>query len=214
MNLLEKYQTEIVPELQKEMGVKSLMAVPRIVKVIINIGLKEAKDDKKLIDIVGEQLKIISGQKPKLCRAKKSIAGFKLAKGQPIGLSVTLRSGKAFAFLEKLFRIVLPRVRDFSGVNSKSFDGNGNYNLGISEQIVFSEIDFSKIDKTRGLQITITTNTNDDQRARLLLEKLGMPFAHVYTERSERAQGEPFAHDAQGKPFDQAQSKPFTKEVK
>jgi len=213
MNLLEKYQTEIVPELQKELGVKSLMAVPRIVKVIINIGLKEAKDDKKLIDIVGEQLKTISGQKPKLCRAKKSIAGFKLAKGQPIGLSVTLRSGKAFAFLEKLFRIVLPRVRDFSGVNSKSFDGNGNYNLGINEQIVFSEIDFSKIDKTRGLQITIATNTNDDKKAKLLLEKLGMPFAHVYTEQGERAQGKPFAHvyTEQG---ERAQGKPFAKEVK
>lgn len=177
MNLLEKYQQEIIPDLQKEMGVKSRMAVPKIIKVVINIGLKEAKDDKKLIDLVGDQLQIISGQKPKLCRAKKSIAGFKLSKGQPIGLAVTLRGKRALFFLEKLFAIVLPRVRDFSGVNPSGFDGHGNYSLGISEQIVFSEIDFAKIDKTRGLQVTIVTDTNDDKLAKLLLEKLGMPFA-------------------------------------
>lgn len=177
MNLQEKYQKEIVPDLQKEMGVKSRMAVPKILKVVINVGLKDAKDDKKLIDLVGDQLKTISGQKPKLCRAKKSIAGFKLGKGQPIGLAVTLRGNRAFSFLEKLFTIVLPRVRDFSGVNLNAFDGQGNYSLGISEQIVFSEIDFAKIDKARGLQITIVTNTQDDKLSKLLLEKLGMPFA-------------------------------------
>lgn len=184
MTLQEKYQKEIVPELKKELGVSSPMAVPRITKVVINIGLKEAKDDKKIIEIVSEQLSIISGQKPRLCRAKKSIAEFKLGKGQPIGLSVTLRGKRAFAFLEKLFAIVLPRVRDFSGVSRTGFDGNGNYNFGITEQIVFSEIDFSKIDKTRGLEITVVTSTKNDEHARLLLTKLGMPFAHV--------QGEPF----------------------
>lgn len=177
MTLFEKYQQEIIPQLKKEMKLGSVMAVPRINKVVINVGLKDAKDDKKLIDIVGEQLSIITGQKPRVCRAKKSIAGFKLGKNQPIGLMVTLRGRKAFIFLEKLFKIVLPRVRDFAGVNPNSFDGNGNYSLGISEQVVFSEIDFIKIDKTRGLQITIDTNTKDNKKAKLLLEKLGMPFS-------------------------------------
>ncbi len=176
MNLNEKYQKEIVPSLQKKLGVKSPMAVPRIIKVVINIGLKEAKDDKKILDVVGAQISAISGQKPKINRARKSIAGFKLGKGQPIGMSVTLRGGRAYNFLEKLFAIVLPRVRDFSGVGTNCFDGDGNYNLGISEQIVFSEIDFAKIDKVRGLQITIVTNAKDDKKARLLLEELGMPF--------------------------------------
>lgn len=178
MNLKEKYRKVIVPKLIKELGVKSPLAVPRITKVVLNIGLKEAKDDKKVIELAGEQLSAISGQKPKVCRATKSIAGFKLGKGQPIGLSVTLRGERAFVFLEKLFTIVLPRVRDFGGVSPKSFDGNGNYSLGISEQIVFSEIEFSKIDKIRGLEITIVTNAKDDKKAKLLLEKLGMPFAH------------------------------------
>jgi len=179
MSLLEKYKKEIAPEIQKELGLKSIMAVPRIEKVVINIGLKEAKDDKKLLDLVGDQLQTISGQKPKICRAKKSIAGFKLARGQPIGMAVTIRGKRAFAFLEKLFKIVLPRVRDFSGVSSKSFDRNGNYSLGINEQIVFPEIDFSKIDKVRGLQITIVTTADDDKKAKLLLEKLGIPFSKL-----------------------------------
>lgn len=176
MNLLDKYKKEITPTLKEKLKVKSIMAVPRIVKVVVNVGVKEAKDDKKLLDIVGAQLQTITGQKPRINKAKKSIAEFKLGKGQPIGLSVTMRGQRAYTFMEKLFAIVLPRVRDFSGVSPKAFDGNGNYNLGISEQIVFSEIDFSKIDKTRGLQITIATNAKDDATARLLLEELGMPF--------------------------------------
>jgi large subunit ribosomal protein L5 len=174
---MEKYRQEIVPALQEELGVKSPMAVPRIMKVVLNIGLKEAKDDKKVIEMVADQLMAISGQKPKLCRAKKSIAGFKLSKGQPIGLCVTLRGRRAFAFLEKLFTIVLPRVRDFSGLSASGFDGRGNYSLGISEQIVFPEVDFTKIDKVRGLQITIVTNAGNDEKARRLLTRLGMPFA-------------------------------------
>lgn len=176
MNLYEKYQKEIVPELQKEMGVKSVMAVPRIIKVVINVGLKEAKDDKKVLDFVSAQLAVITGQKAKVCHAKKSIAGFKLGKGQPIGMMVTLRGKRAFAFLEKLFAIVLPRVRDFNGVSLDSFDGSGNYNTGINEQIVFPEIDFGKIDRTRGLEITIVTNAKNDEKAKILLAKLGMPF--------------------------------------
>lgn len=177
MSLFEKYRKEIVAELQKELGVKSPLAVPRILKVVVNVGVKEAKDDKKVIELVSEQLESITGQKPKVCRAKKSIAGFKLGKGQPIGLCVTLRGRRAFDFLEKLFAIVLPRVRDFSGTSLTAFDGRGNYSLGIAEQIVFTEIEFNKIDKTRGLQITIVTNAKNDDEARLLLTKLGMPFA-------------------------------------
>jgi large subunit ribosomal protein L5 len=176
-SLREKYRQEVVPALREELGVESPMAVPRIIKVVLNVGLKEAKDDKKVIDLVADQLSAISGQKPKLCRAKKSIAGFKLSKGQPIGLCVTLRGQRAFAFLEKLFMIVLPRVRDFSGLKVAGFDGRGNYSLGISEQIVFPEVDFTKIDKVRGLQITIVTNAGNDEKARILLTKLGMPLA-------------------------------------
>lgn len=184
VNLFEKYQNEVIPALQKELRVKSVMAVPRVVKVVLNVGLKEAKDDKKVLDTVGEQLMNISGQKPKICRAKKSIAGFKLGKNQPIGLSVTLRGKRAFDFLEKLFAIVLPRVRDFNGVSPDSFDGNGNFSLGIAEQTVFAEIDFAKVEKNIGLEVTIVTNTKDDDKAKLLLEKLGMPFV--------KTQGKPF----------------------
>jgi len=143
------------------------------------MGLKEAKDDKKILEVVAAQLSSISGQKPKVNKAKKSIAGFKLGKGQEIGLSVTLRDKRAYTFLEKLFAIVLPRVRDFNGVKRQGFDGNGNYNLGINEQIVFSEINFAKIDKARGLQITIVTNARDDEKAKLLLKELGMPFEKI-----------------------------------
>jgi large subunit ribosomal protein L5 len=175
-SLLDKYRKEIVPSLQQELGMKSPMAVPRVIKVVLNIGLKEAKEDKKVIEAASDQLATISGQRPKLCRAKKSIAGFKLAKGQPIGLCVTLRGQRAFTFLEKLFTIVLPRVRDFNGLSPLGFDGRGNYSLGISEQIVFPEIDFTKIDKVRGLQITIVTNAGNDEKARMLLTKLGMRF--------------------------------------
>jgi len=177
MSLFERYRKEIVPELQKELGVKSPLAVPRVLKVVVNVGAKDAKDDKKVIELVSEQLTNITGQKPKVCRAKKSIAGFKLGKGQPIGLCVTLRGKRAFDFLEKLFAIVLPRVRDFSGTSLTAFDGRGNYSLGIAEQIVFAEIEFNKIDKTRGLQVTIVTNAKSDEEAKLLLTKLGMPFA-------------------------------------
>lgn len=176
MTLFEKYQKEIIPSLQKKMGVKSLMAVPKVTKVVLNVGLKEAKDDKKVLEAVSSQLAVISGQKPRFNRAKKSIAGFKLGKGQLVGLSVNMRGKRAYNFLEKLFAIVLPRVRDFNGVSLKGFDGSGNYSLGISEQIVFSEIDFAKIDKIRGLQITIATNAKSDEKARMLLTELGTPF--------------------------------------
>ena len=176
MNLQTTYQQNVVPAWLKEKGQKSHFSVPRITKVVINVGLKEAKDDKKLIDVVGEQICVITGQKPKVCRAKKSIAGFKLGRNQPIGLMTTLRGQRAFSFLDKLITVVLPRVRDFNGLSRSSFDQGGNYSIGILEQFVFPEIEFSKVDKTRGLQITIVTNAPDKDQANMLLSKLGFPF--------------------------------------
>ena len=176
MNIHTDYLEKIIPQWQKEYKLTSRLGVPKITKVVINIGLKEAKDDKKLIDVVSDQLAIIAAQHPKLCRAKKSIAGFKLGKNQPIGLMVTLRGSRAEAFLDKLVNVVLPRVRDFNGLSKTSFDTRGNYNIGISEQIVFPEIEFSKIDKSRGLQITINTNAGSEKASYLLLSQLGFPF--------------------------------------
>lgn len=146
-------------------------------KVIVSMGVGEGTQAKTAIEAAARDLMAITGQKPKTCRARVSISEFKLVKGTPIGLKVTLRNKKMEAFLQKLFRIVLPSLRDFQGLSTKSFDGRGNYNLGITEQIVFSEIDASKIDKIRGLQVTIVTNTGSDQKAKKLLEKLGMPFS-------------------------------------
>lgn len=148
----------------------------RVEKVIVSMGLGEATQDKAVIETARQDLMVITGQKPKFCRARVSISEFKLRKGMPIGLKVTLRGRRMEAFLQKLFRIVLPRLRDFQGLSIKSFDGRGNYNLGISEQIVFPEIDASKIGKVRGLQITIVTNTGSDKKAKELLEELGTPF--------------------------------------
>lgn len=175
-NLEEKYRQEIRQKLAKEFGLDNLLAVPRIEKVVVNIGLGEATSDKTVIEKASEDLRAITGQKPKVAKARLSVSGFKLRKGDPIGLVVTLRGKRMYSFLEKLFRIVLPRVRDFHGVSLKGFDGRGNYNLGISEQIVFPEIDYAKIDKIRGLQLTIVTNSKNDERAKRLLEELGMPF--------------------------------------
>lgn len=176
MNLYTRYQEQIIPDWLKASGQKSCFSVPRIVKVVINVGLKEAKDDKKLIEIVGEQIAVITGQKPKVCQAKKSIAEFKLGRNQPIGLMVTLRGRRAYTFLTKIITIVLPRVRDFTGLKRSAFDQSGNYSFGVDEQIVFPEIDFSKIDKTRGLQVTIVTNAKDKNTASRLLADLGFPF--------------------------------------
>lgn len=149
----------------------------KITKVVVNIGIKEGAKDRGVVEKMMVQLAAITGQKPKICRAKKSIAEFNLSKGSPIGLMVTLRGKKMIDFLKKLFTIVLPRMRDFRGVSPKSFDGRGNYNLGISEITVFPEIDYSQLDRSRGLEITIVTNTGNDQKAKELLEKLGMPFS-------------------------------------
>lgn len=176
-NLKKKYQKEIGPKLAKELGLKNILAVPKVEKVVINLGIGEGAGNKEVVEKAGQNLAIITGQKPKIARARVSIAGFKLRAGDPIGLVVTLRGERMYDFLEKLFKIVLPRLRDFQGLPIKGFDGRGNYNLGIAEYTVFPEIDYSKVDKVRGLQITIITNTDDNQKAKRLLELLGMPFA-------------------------------------
>ncbi len=175
-NLEEKYRQEIRPKLTKEFALTNVLAVPSVVKVVLNIGLGQASQDKNLIDKAAEDLKTITGQKPRVNKARLAIAGFKIRKNDPIGLMVTLRGKRMYDFLEKLVKIVLPRLRDFKGVSNSGFDGRGNYNLGLSEQIVFPEIDYAKIDKIRGLQVTIVTNARDNQKAKRLLEELGVPF--------------------------------------
>ena len=177
MNFAQYYQKEVVPKLMADLGFKNPLAAPRVLKVILNVGVKEALEDKKVLEIISGQLAAIAGQKPQVTRAKRAIAGFKIRAGDPIGLSVTLRKERMFSFLEKLIKVILPRLRDFHGLSSRSFDGRGNYTLGMIEQIVFPEIDFSKIDKIRGLEITIVTNAKNDEEAKKLFEYLGMPFA-------------------------------------
>ncbi len=175
--LLEKYQKDILPELQKALGIKNPMAAPALQKIVINVSAKEMLTDSKVIDKISEQLGLISGQKPTLRRAKKAIAAFKLREQDPVGLAVTLRGKRMYDFLEKLVTIVLPRVRDFRGVSLKAFDGRGGYTLGLSEQIVFPEIDYDKIDKVRGLEVSIVTSAQNKEATKKLLELLGMPFA-------------------------------------
>lgn len=179
--LKERYQKEIVPALAERFGLKNVLAVPRLVKAVISMGLGEATQDKGLIGAAASELEIITGQKPEVTRARKAESAFKLRVGDPIGLMVTLRGKRMYNFLEKLSGIVLPRVRDFQGVSLKGFDGRGNYSLGLNEQIVFPEIDYGKVTKTRGLQITIVTNTDDDKKAKALLEAMGMPFEKLKT---------------------------------
>lgn len=174
--LKEKYKNEIAPALAKEFDIQNPMAVPRIEKVIINMGLGEASANSKILDVATEELKSISGQKPVITKAKKSIAAFKLRQGMSIGTMVTLRGDRMFEFLDRLISVALPRVRDFRGISAKAFDGRGNYTLGIREQLIFPEIDFNKVDKTRGMNISIVTTAKSDDQARSLLKALGMPF--------------------------------------
>lgn len=174
--LKETYQKTIMPALQKQFGIKNVMAVPKLTKIVLNVGITEDQHQKESLENFAKQLEVITGQKPKMTSAKKSIAGFKLRAGDPIGLMVTLRGNRMYQFADKLINIVLPRVKDFQGVKRTSFDANGNYNLGIEEQIVFPEIEYGKIDKVRGLQVTFVTNTNDREKAEKLLEACGMPF--------------------------------------
>lgn len=174
--LKQKYEQKIRPKLAKEWNLKNPLAVPQVLKVVINMGAKEMAKDKGQVEKIAVGLAAISGQRPKVCSAKKSIAGFKLTKGDPIGLKVTLRKERMYDFLEKLFMAVLPRVRDFQGVSLKGFDGKGNYTLGIREHIVFPEIDYGKLEKIHGFEATIVTDAGDDEKGQRLLEKLGMPF--------------------------------------
>jgi large subunit ribosomal protein L5 len=174
--LYDKYKTEIVPELQSELGIKNRMAVPRLEKIVLNMGAGDAIQNIKLLDTAKAELAQIAGQMPVIGRARKSISAFKLRKGQAIACFVTLRSQRMYEFFDRLVNIVLPRVRDFKGVSPKSFDGRGNYTLGMREQIVFPEIDYTKVERSRGMNITIVTSARNDQEAFALLKKLGMPF--------------------------------------
>ncbi len=174
--LKEQYQKEYVPALMKALSLKNRMEVPGIEKVVVNIGLGEALDNPKALDAAVSDLSLISGQKPVITKARKSIANFKLREGRAIGSKVTLRGERMWAFLDRLMNIVLPRVRDFRGVLPDSFDGRGNYTLGLREQLIFPEIDYDRIDKIRGMEITIVTTAPTDEQAAVLLELLGMPF--------------------------------------
>ncbi len=174
--LKEKYVKEIVPALMKEFGYRNIMEVPKPAKVILNMGLGEAIHNIKVLDSAIEELSLIAGQRPVVTRAKRSIAGFKLREGMPIGCVVTLRRERMYYFLDKLFNVALPRVRDFRGLSDKAFDGRGNYTLGIKEQIIFPEINYDRIDKVKGLNITIVTTSRTDAEARFLLERMGLLF--------------------------------------
>ena len=174
--LKERYQKEVAPAIAKEFGITNPMAVPRLSKIVLNMGMGEAVANAKILDTAVEELRAIAGQKPVITKAKKSIASFKLRQGMPIGVMVTLRGEHMYEFFDRLVSVALPRVRDFRGVSPKAFDGRGNYTVGIREQLIFPEIDFNKVDKLRGLNISIVTTARDDDQARALLKALGMPF--------------------------------------
>ncbi|WP_083443605.1 50S ribosomal protein L5 [Ornithinibacillus contaminans] len=174
--LRQKYQDEIVPSLMNKFNYKSVMEVPKLEKIVINMGVGDAVQNSKALDAAVEELGLISGQKPLVTRAKKSIAGFRLREGMPIGAKVTLRGERMYEFLHKLVAVSLPRVRDFRGISKKAFDGRGNYTLGVKEQLIFPEINFDKVNKVRGMDIVIVTTSNTDEEARELLAQLGMPF--------------------------------------
>jgi len=174
--LQEQYKNEIIPKLQKELGVSNSMSVPKIEKITINMGLGKALGDKKVLESALEELGLISSQKPVTCLARKSVASFKLREGNAIGCKVTLRKERMYEFLDRLVNVAIPRIRDFRGLNDKSFDGHGNYNMGITEQIVFPEIDFEKVTSVRGMDIAITTNAQNDEDAKKLLAMFNFPF--------------------------------------
>jgi large subunit ribosomal protein L5 len=174
--LKEKYASEIKAAVQKDLGLENIMAVPKLEKIVINMGLGEATQNVKIMDPLLADLGAIAGQKPVVTKAKKSIAAFKLREGMPIGAMVTLRGDTMYEFLDRLISVALPRVRDFRGVSSKSFDGRGNYTLGLRDQLIFPEIDYAKVDKTKGMNVTIVTTATDDNGARTLLKHFGMPF--------------------------------------
>ena len=175
--LKDYYNQEVAPALMKKFSYKSVMQIPRLEKIVINVGAGEAKDNPKAIDAICNDISLITGQKPVVCEAKKSVANFKLREGMPNGVKVTLRGDRMYEFLDRLFNVALPRVRDFRGINPNSFDGRGNYSMGIKEQLIFPEIDFDKIDKVRGMDICFVTTAQTDEEARELLGALGAPFA-------------------------------------
>jgi len=174
--LAELYNTEMVPQLIKDQNYKNVMEVPKLVKIVINMGLGEAIQNVKILDSAAEELAAIAGQRPVITKAKKSIAGFKLRQGMPIGCCVTLRRDRMYEFLDRLVSVSLPRVRDFKGISGKAFDGKGNYSLGVKEQLIFPEIDYDKVDKIKGLNITIVTTAKTDAEGKALLKLLGLPF--------------------------------------
>jgi large subunit ribosomal protein L5 len=175
--LKERYEAEIKPSLQERFGYKTVMEVPRIEKITLNMGVGDAKQDSNVLDAASEQLATIAGQAPNVRRAKKSIANFKLRDGMPVGVTVTLRRARMWEFLDRLTSVAIPRIRDFRGLNARSFDGRGNYSMGVREQIIFPEIDYDAIDQVRGLDVTITTSAKTDEEAYVLLRELGMPFS-------------------------------------
>ena len=176
-NLKKLYQDEVAPALMQKFGYKSTMQIPRLEKIVVNVGCSEARENAKVLDAVVSDLTTITGQKAVITKAKKSVANFKLREGMPIGAKVTLRGNKMWEFLDRLFNVALPRVRDFHGINPNSFDGRGNYALGIKEQLIFPEIEYDKIDKIRGMDIVVCTTAKTDEEARELLKLVGAPFA-------------------------------------
>lgn len=176
VRLKQKFDKEIAPALMKELGLKNPMAVPRLHKIVVNMGVGEATQNAKVLDPLVNDVGQITGQKPVVTRAKKSIAAFKVRAGMPIGAMVTLRGDRMYEFMDRLVNIALARVRDFRGVSTKSFDGRGNYTLGLHDQLIFPEIDYAKVDKLKGMNVTIVTTARDDNQARALLKQLGMPF--------------------------------------
>ena len=174
--LRERYRKEVIPALMKRFGYKNPMAVPKLSKVIVNIGLGEASQNIKLLDVAAQELGQITGQRPIITRAKKSIANFKIRKGMPIGCCVTLRGERMYEFMDRLCNVVLPRVRDFKGLAANAFDGRGNYTLGLRDQLVFPEIDYTRVDKIKGMNITLTTTARNDEEGRELLKQLGLPL--------------------------------------
>ena len=175
--LRDEYKNAIAPALMKKFGYKSVMQIPKLDKVVINVGCGEARDNAKMIDAIIGDVSAITGQKPVVCKAKKSVANFRLREGMPIGVKVTLRGEKMYEFIDRLFSAALPRVRDFRGINPNSFDGRGNYSMGIKEQLIFPEIDYDKIDKVRGMDICFVTTAKTDEESRELLSLMGAPFA-------------------------------------
>ena len=176
-NLKAKYQAEVAPALMQKFGYKSTMQIPRLEKIVVNVGCSEARENPKVLDAVVRDLTTITGQKAVITKAKKSVANFKLREGMPIGAKVTLRGDKMWEFLDRLFNVALPRVRDFRGISADAFDGRGNYALGIKEQLIFPEIEYDKIDKIRGMDIVMCTTAQTDEEARELLKQIGAPFA-------------------------------------